>query len=152
MQSRARVNDGYRRDSGHGIKEVRRVKSDGETRWFTLDVRTSMDRSACSWKLEKENDRDEEKEEERRFAPLSNSGRNEKWLALIFQAHREARSSPLRARNHPPHHRPPSLWGPQSKASAPTLYPLSLRHPATLPAFPYFLFPARPAADTHIPI
>lgn len=64
-----------------------------EKRWFTLRVREP----ASSANLQAETgQRKRQKARQRRkkqATALSNSGRDEKWLALIFQAHRERRSS-----------------------------------------------------------
>lgn len=142
MEIRARVNDEYRRDAGHGMKEVRRVKSGQPIRCVRKIRKTERD--GRSGQGEKER---------RRFAPLSDSGRNEKWLALIFQAHckgRSSRSVPL-FRNHPPHRLLP-FGGPWSRLRSGA----TLHHPLSFQPTPFtgfsllFLSPAR--RDTHIPI
>ena len=91
-----------------------------------------------------------ERRKKRRGSALSDSGRDEKWLALIFRAHRERRSSsfatvPLRAVTT---HRI-RLFPSGAQVQPPT----TLSDPS-LQAFPPANVPfhRRQHADTHIPI
>lgn len=121
MQIRARANDGYSRDSEHAIEEVRRVKSGGSRAWGirTVSASARKEREACAT----------EKGERERETLSSDGGRDEKWLALIFRAHGEHRSTRSAAVplffNHPLAPLLP-LWQPSAPSRSPLLHTLFL--------------------------
>lgn len=121
-----------------------------EKRRFTLGVRESVLSFRRNPPRQRKRGIGKERRKKRRGSALSDSGRDEKWLALIFRAHGERRSSsfaavPLRAVTT---HRI-RLFPSGAQVQPPT----TLSDPS-LQAFPPANVPfhRRQHADTHIPI
>lgn len=106
MQIRARANDGYSRDSGHAIEEVRRVKSGGSRAW---GIRTVSPPLREKREKRARRRREREREKEKRFRPTAVATKSGWHWYSGRMANTEAAPDPRPFPSFPTTHSPPLL-------------------------------------------